>query len=89
MAARAGATLASAELLAAEPAGAYRRVRLRITLRAPWPVLVGLLQAIASAQPGMVVDDVQVHGAGGFNRAADPVLEASWTVLAFRPGTAA
>ena len=88
MAAAAGATLSSAELLPAEPAGSYRRVRLRITLRAPWPVLVALLDAVAGARPGMTVDDVQVHGTGGFIRASDAALDASWTVLAFRPGSA-
>ncbi len=89
MAGRAGVTLATAELLPAEPAGAYRRVRLRVTVQAPWSNLVAMLDAIASAQPGMVVDDVQIHGAGGFAASADAALSASWTVMAFRSGSGA
>lgn len=93
MAGRVGATLSSAELLPAEAAGTYRRVRLRVAVRAPWPVLVALLDAIATGQagtaPGLTVDDLQVHGTGGFIRGSDAPLDASWTVLAFRAGSAA
>lgn len=89
MAAQAGAPLSSAEILPAEPVGAYRRVALRIAVRAPWPVLVQFLQAIAEAQPGMTVEDLQLHGTRGFIRDAAAALDATWTILAFRPGTAA
>ena len=88
MAARAGAVLASVEVLPGEQAGAYRRIGLRIGLNAPWPVLVGLLRGILDAQPGMVVDDMQVHGTRAFIRDPAAALDASWVVLAFRAGTA-
>lgn len=96
-AARGGAVLSSAEVLPAEPAGAYRRIGLRIAVNAPWPVLVGLLRSIdgvevgaevkaePKAAPALTVDDLQLHGSRGFIRDKAAPLEASWTVLAFRP----
>ena len=54
MAARAGAPLSSAEALPGEPAGAYRRIAVRVSLSTHWPPLVRLLQAVAGAR---LVDD--------------------------------
>lgn len=89
IAARAGATLSSAEALPAEPAGAYRRIRLRVALTAHWPVLVGVLQALAQqAAPQMLVDDLQLRSAPVLLERDDPPLDASFTVLALRAGAA-
>ena len=60
MAQEAGSPLTSVETLPAEPAGAYRRIGLRVSLSAPFPSLVHLLAAIADANPRMLVDDLQV-----------------------------
>lgn len=87
MAAEAGATLATAEVLPAESASAYRRISLRVAVNAPWPVLIALLRSV-TAGPGMSVDDLQLHGGRGFLRDKAAPLEASWIVLAFRPGNA-
>lgn len=46
MAGRVEATVFSVETLAAAPIGAHRRIGLRLSLAAPWPVLVRLLQAV-------------------------------------------
>lgn len=89
LAVSAGASLASTEVLAAEPVGAYRRIRLRLTLTASWPVLVALLQALAEAKPQMLVDDVQLRAAPVVVGREAPPLDASLTVLAFRAGDAA
>lgn len=87
LAAEAGAVLTSAEALAVEQVGAYRRVGLRVALGAPWPALVRLLQAIERrASPAMLVDDLQVRGPRAQVGPAEPVLEASLAVLAFRAG---
>ena len=88
MAQRGGATLSSIEALPAEQAGAYRRVGLRVTLAAPWPVLVRLLSAIAAASPVMLVDDLQLQTSRRLVRPDDAPLDASLTVLAFRAGPA-
>ena len=89
MAARVGAPLSSAETIPATPAGAYRRISLHVTLRAPWPVLVRLLQSIEQASPSMLVDDLQLHGARVPaiplpGAPVDQPLEAAFTVIAFR-----
>ena len=86
MAARAGATLSSTESLPAEPAGAYRRISLRVAVSAPWPVLVELLRQIALASPQMLVDDLQVQGSRAIGVVGEPPLEASWVVMGFRDG---
>lgn len=100
MAARSGARLSSLEVLPAQAKGAYREIGVRVALNAPWPVLVRLLQAVADGRPRMLVDDLQVHaapvvapvfaagsGAPG-PRLADPALDASLAVYAFRAGGA-
>lgn len=84
MARRGGAVLSSTEALPAEPAGAYRRVGLRVALTAPWPVLVRLLRAIDAASPVMLVDDVRLQAVRLVARPDDAPLNASLTVLAFR-----
>lgn len=88
MAARAGATLSSSETLPAEQAGAYRRIAVRVALSAPWPVLVGLLRSIAEASPGMLVDDMQLHGTRQIEGAGEFPMDASLTVLGFRAADA-
>ncbi len=84
LARRAGATLTSTEALTAEPAGDYRRIRLRVALNASWPVLIALLQAIEQAHPQMTIDDLALRRAPVLIGATDPPLDATFTVLAFR-----
>jgi general secretion pathway protein M len=92
MAAGSHVELASVETLPAEARGAYRRIGLRVSLSAPWPVLVGLLREAGQGEPGMLVDDLQLHAAAmeaplPANAAGAPV-SASFTLLAFRAGSA-
>src|SRR3954468_7784469 len=84
MAARAGAPLSSAEALPGEAGGAWRRIGVRVTVNAPWPSLVRLLQAIGTATPRMLVDDVQLRAPPLLLRAGPRPVDASFTVLAFR-----
>lgn len=85
MATRAGVELASMETLPAESRGGYRRIGLRVSLTARWPVLVELLRTASQGEPRMLVDDVQlrVMPTPGNAAAAMPV-GASFTLLAFR-----
>ena len=85
MASRENVTLTSTETLPVVAAGAYRRIGLRISLSAPYAVVVRLLQAIAEASPRMLVDDVELQGSLLLNRPADAPVDAHLTVLAFRP----
>ena len=89
MAVEAGSPLTSAEALPAEPAGAYRRIGLRVALSAPYPVLVHLLAAIADATPRMLVDDLQVQAPPLGLRSVVLPMDATLTVLAFRAKEAA
>ncbi len=84
MAARAGATLGSIEALPAEPAGRYRRIAVRVSVAAPWPALVRLLQSLGDAQPDMLVDDLQLRALVGLGVGADPPMDATLTVISFQ-----
>lgn len=88
LAVRAGATPSSTETLAVEQVGAYRRIGVRLTLSAPWPVLVRLLQSAAEATPALLVDDLQLRGSRLLVRPTDAPLDALLTLYAFRAGGA-
>ncbi len=85
-----GATLTSAESLPPEPAGAYRRIGLHVSVTASWTVMVALLTALQTAAPRMLVDDMQLQSGQllSASNASHP-LEASFTVLAFYAGAEA
>jgi general secretion pathway protein M len=84
MAARAGAPLSSAEALPGEAAGSWRRIGVRVTVNAPWPAIVRLLQGIGTASPRMLVDDLQLRAPPLLLRTGPRPVDASFTVLAFR-----
>lgn len=88
MASHAGARLTSAEALPAEPAGAYRRLALRVTVDATWSVLIGLLQAVEQATPRMFIDDLQLHAMPAARATRELPLDISFTLLAFRAADA-
>jgi general secretion pathway protein M len=82
MATHVGASLASVETMAVLPVGGYRQIGLHVSLIASWPVLIRLLAAVAQAQPNLLVDDLRLHN--GLSDAADPPMNATFTVHAFR-----
>jgi general secretion pathway protein M len=87
LAAGAGATLGSAELLPGQAVGDVRRLGLQVSISGvQWPVLVHLLQSIAKAQPRMLVNDLQLRAAPVQHQGAGgpPPLDAGFTVFAFR-----
>jgi general secretion pathway protein M len=95
MGAAAGASFSSIETLPAEQRGAYRRIGLRLSLAAPWPVLIELLRAAetgaprapgvkGAAVPAMLIDDLQLRAPPLQLRAAGAPVTASFTILAFR-----
>lgn len=86
MAARAGVTLASAELLPAEPAGRYRRIGLRLSVNGPYAALLGMLREMEEATPRMLVDDLSVRNAPSLGAGARQPISAGLTVVAFRAG---
>ena len=88
MAAKAGATVTSAEVLPAEAVGSYRRISLHVTATGGWPVIVALFSAVADATPRMLVNDVSLRQSLALGPADKHPLEASFTVIAFSAGAA-
>jgi general secretion pathway protein M len=88
MASAASAQLTSIETLPAEQEGAYRRIGVRVELNAQLPVVVALLKSIEEAEPSMLVDDVHLTGTPVMAQNAQLPLDSSFTVYAFRVGTA-
>jgi hypothetical protein len=88
MANTAGAHVTSTEALPAEQVGGYRRIALRLTVDASWPVLVRMLQAVERAAPRMFVDELQIHAQPAAEKLREPPLDISFLVLAFRAATA-
>jgi general secretion pathway protein M len=84
LATSAGVELTSTETLPADTRGAYRRIGLRVSLAAPWPVLIELLRAAGHAQPHMLIDDLQLRVVPMQERSATTPINASFTLLAFR-----
>jgi general secretion pathway protein M len=72
------------ETLPAEARGGYRRIGLRVSMSAPWPVLIDLLRSAGQQQPRMLVDDVQFRAPPMQVREAAAPVSASFTLLAFR-----
>lgn len=83
MAGRMEANISSVETLAAVPVGAHRRIGLRLSLSAPWPVMVHLLQAVEQARPRMVVDDLELHDSQIRGGAEELLLNGAFSLYAF------
>lgn len=84
MAAALGLSLSSTETLQGTRQGAYRRVGVRVSLDAVFPVVVHLLQSIETAQPSLLVDDLQMHGTRLIGQSDTAPLNVAFTVLGFR-----
>jgi type II secretory pathway component PulM len=85
MASAAGANLTAVETLPATVSGQWHRVSLRISLNAPWPVLMDLLRAIDESNTRILVDDVHFHSATLVSRPVVLPIQASMVVYGFRP----
>lgn len=87
MAHDAGANLVSTESVAGVQMGAFRRVGLHVTVRAPWANLMHLLAAIEQSGVRMTVGDLQVQAGplGG----SENLQDMSFSVMAIRAGTQA
>ncbi len=87
MATSAGASLSSIEIAPADTVGAYRRVGIKLSLNAPWPVLVALLKSIEESSPPMLVDDLEIHASPIPKPDAKQQLDTAFTVYGFRAVT--
>jgi general secretion pathway protein M len=85
MAGAAGASVTAVETLPATVAGEWHRVSLRISLTAPWPVLMDLLRAIEQSPTGILIDDVHFHSVAFATRPTVLPVQASMVLYGFRP----
>jgi hypothetical protein len=85
MAATAGASLTAVETLPATPTGNWHKVSLRISLNAPWPVLMDLLRSIERSPTRILVDDIHFHSATMVSHPTVLPVQASMVLYGFRP----
>jgi general secretion pathway protein M len=88
MAAAAGVSLTAVETLPAVPAGRWRRVPLRISLSASWPVLTELLRSIEQSNTRILIDDVHFHSPTVVARPTVVPIQASMMLYGFRQAEA-
>ena len=86
MATAAGASLTAVETLpAAMAAERWHKVSLRISLNAPWPVLIDLMHALGKAPARIFVGDVHFHSPAVVAHPANLPIQASMVLYGFRP----
>lgn len=91
MATAAGVTIASADTIPPAAEGAYRRIAVRLTVTGDWASMVGLLGAIETATPRLLVDDMQIQAAPGLGPAGAAMpghttIDAALTIFGLRAG---
>ena len=85
MASLAGASLTAVETLPATAQGPWHKVPLRISLNAPWPVLMELLRSVEASPTRILIDDVHFHSATIVSRPTVMPVQASMVLYGFRP----
>ena len=83
---RAAVRMTSAEVLAAEQSGAFRRIRVHVAVSGPWARLVGLFSAIDQATPHMLVSEMQIGQSRSVTTSPVKLLDAAFTVVALYAG---
>ena len=88
MASTAGVSLTAVETLPATSTDNQHRVSLRISLNAPWPVLMELLRSIEQSPTRILIDDVHLHAATIVTHPTVLPVQASMVLYGFRPAEA-
>jgi type II secretory pathway component PulM len=83
-----GASLTTVETLPGSAEGAWRRVSLRISLNAPWDVLVNLIRSVRQSPAAILVDDLHVKAPTAAHPTAAEPVQASMVLYGFRQGGA-
>jgi hypothetical protein len=86
---QAGVQLNSVETLPGDDAGAYRRIGLRLSFNASWPVLMTLLKEMHVASPALLVDELQLTPALHRISTAPGSFDVACAIFAFRSASAA
>jgi len=82
-----GTSLDSSEVMPVQQAGALRRIGIQVSVTATWPVLIGLLTAISTARPRMIVGQLSLINASQADSSGSAPVQASFAVSAFSAGT--
>jgi general secretion pathway protein M len=78
-----GVSLTSVESLPAEAAsGSARRIGIKLSFSAPWPVLIGFLDATGRAATPVLLDDLHLHSQPGMQN-GQQMLDAGFNVYAY------
>src|ERR1700738_3313651 len=85
---RAGVQLNSGETLPGDETGAYRRIRLRVSFNASWPVLMSLLKEFEIARPALLMDELSVQPALHRISTAPGTFDVSCAIFGFRADAA-
>ena len=88
MASSAGASITAVETLPATPSGKWHKISLRISLNAPWPVLMELLRSVEQSPTRILIDDVHFHSATVVAHPTAMPIQASMVLYGFRPAEA-
>jgi general secretion pathway protein M len=86
LASEAGTSLDSSALLPVQQEGGLRRIGMQVSLTAPWPALIALLEAIETARPCMAVDGMSLNSSTQADANQAPPVQAVFTVSGFRAG---
>ncbi len=81
-----GVPLNSVETVPGEAAGAYRRIRLRVSFNAAWPALMVLLREMHVATPVLLLDELQVQSVRHLIPPEQITFDVSCSVFGFRSG---
>jgi general secretion pathway protein M len=84
-----GVQLNSVETLPGDDAGAYRRIGLRISFNASWPILMTLLKEMHVATPSLLVDELQLTPALHRISTAPGSFDVACAIYAFRSASPA
>jgi hypothetical protein len=79
-----GIQLNSVETLPGDAVDTYRRIRLRVTFNASWPVLMALLKDIEFATPALLIDELQVEPALHRISTAPGTFDITCSIFGFR-----
>ena len=78
-----GASLSSVESLPAESGGGgSRRIGIKLSLSASWPVVIEYINAAEHSATPVLIDDLHIHGQPGVQN-GDQMLDAGFNVFAY------
>lgn len=86
LARQAGTSLDSAAMRPAAQDEGLRRIGMRVSVTAAYPVLVALLRAIGAAHPLLVVTRIEITSPSQIDPRRDMPVQARFTVTGFRAG---